>query len=61
MGFAVEVEPVLGEGDGAGDGGMCAEVGLGERDRKGGVCGEVKFCVAFAPVSGGRILVIGGV
>lgn len=61
LGFAVEVKPVLGEGAGTGDGGVCAEVRLGERDRKGGVCGEVQFCVAFAPISVGRMLVIDAV
>lgn len=59
MGFAVEVESVLGEGTGTGGGGVGTKVGLGERDGEGGVCGEIKIGVAFAPVSGVWMLVIG--
>jgi hypothetical protein len=39
--FAVEEELVRAEGSGAGGGGVCAQVGLGEGYGEGGVCGEV--------------------
>lgn len=58
MGFAVEVESVLGESTGTGGGGVGAKVGLGERDGEGGVCGEIEIGVTFAPVSGVWMLVI---
>ena len=37
---------------------MGAEVVLGESDGEGGVGGEVQFGVAFAPVSGGRVVIV---
>lgn len=54
LGRAIEEKRILGEGGGAGSGGMGTEIILRECYRDGGVSWKVQFCVAFSPVSVGE-------